>query len=44
MDEVDTNIVTHDVDMAEGGGAEAAGERKKDRDAERVAFEMRGEK
>ena len=44
VDEVDTNIVTHDVDMAEGGGAEAAGERKKDRDAERVAFEMRGEK
>ena len=44
MDEVDTNIVTHDVDMARGGGVEVAGDGKKDRDAKKVAFEVRGKR
>ena len=44
MDEVDINIVTCDVDMAEGGGVEVAGDGKKDKDAERVAFGVRDER
>ena len=44
MDEVDTDIVTHDVDMAGGGGVEVCSDGKKDKDAERVAFEVRGER
>ena len=31
MDEVDTDIVTRDVDMAGGGGVEVIGDGKKDR-------------
>ena len=43
MDEVDTNIVTRDVDMVNLGGVEVVGDGKKDSDAESVAFEVRND-
>ena len=44
MDEVNTDIVTHDVNMVREGSVEATNDKKKNKDAEREAFELKSER